>query len=77
MSDALLWLTAEVLVVPGFEILDAEGKETASLSARVAVQGGYLHVAVPGRDDIQVLSAPALRRVTYRLTSGRRPPLVK
>ena len=69
MNDALIWLAADVIVVPGFEILDAEGKESASLAARVAVQGGYLHVAVPGRDDIQLLSAPAVRRVTYRVTS--------
>ena len=55
--------------VPGFEILDADGGETASLGARVAAQGGYLHVAVPGRDDIQMLSATAVRGVTYRVTS--------
>ena len=63
--NGLEWVAAYVELVPGFTIRDAENTEVDAVEGDIAIQGGYLHVAVPGRSDVQVLGAPGVRRVTY------------
>jgi hypothetical protein len=64
----LRWREAETVeLVDGYILTDADGRHVASLDgARVASEGGFLHVAVPGSPLIQILSAPAIRRIAYR-----------
>jgi hypothetical protein len=67
----LTWRDAESvelveLVEAGF-LVDAGGERTTLVTGvRIAVEGGYLHVAVAGLDEVQVVSAPMVRRVVYR-----------
>ncbi|NUS56920.1 MAG: carboxymuconolactone decarboxylase family protein, partial [Streptomycetaceae bacterium] len=61
------WQDAELLeLVSGYTAEDADGTETSVLkNVRIAVQGGYLHIAHRGGDRIQIVSAPGVRRVVY------------
>lgn len=67
-EPTLNWRTAETIeLVAGYTITDADGQAVAALSgADIASEGGFLHIAVPGSTIVQIVSAPALRRVTYR-----------
>ncbi|MCG6498771.1 hypothetical protein [Kitasatospora sp. A2-31] len=67
MNARLNWRDdAAVELVPGYALADTDGTARAEVAGvRVAVEGGYLHVAVPGVADIQVVSAPAVRRIRY------------
>lgn len=61
------WRAAAVVeLVDGYILLDAAGRAVSTVSdVRIAFDGGFAHLEVPGRDSIQVVSAPALRRVAY------------
>jgi hypothetical protein len=65
----LNWRDAEsVELVEAGYLTDANGEATTRVTGvRIAVEGGYLHVAVPGRDEVQVVSAPMVRHVAYRV----------
>jgi hypothetical protein len=62
----LVWHPARVELVDGYDLLDAQGHRTATVDASIAVQGGFLHVSVPGVRHVQVVSAPAVRLVSYQ-----------
>jgi hypothetical protein len=64
----LTWQQAEVVeLVDGYTADDADGGPAGTLTdVRIAVQGGYLHIAHPGNSRIQIVSAPGVRRVVYR-----------
>ena len=65
--NALEWFTGTVELVPGYTVRNADGEEVGAVKdARLAVQGGYLHMEVPGTDFVQIVSAPGVRRVTYQ-----------
>jgi hypothetical protein len=68
MDDGLRWRDAEAIeVAGGYFLTDAEGRNATTLKrVRTACEGGFVHVAVPGSPIIQVLSAPALLRITYK-----------
>ncbi|GAA2742657.1 MULTISPECIES: hypothetical protein [Kitasatospora] len=58
------WRTGSIELVDGYALLDGEGREVRRLAGiEFAVEGGYLNVRVPGRDGLQLLSAPAVRSV--------------
>ncbi|MGW0664977.1 hypothetical protein [Streptodolium elevatio] len=59
------WRTARVELVPGYSVLKPDGASTADVEAAFAIAGGFLHLRVPGTGTVQVVSAPAVRRVTY------------
>ncbi|MEU8137339.1 hypothetical protein [Streptodolium elevatio] len=59
------WRTARVELVPGYSVLGPDGASTADVEAAFAIAGGFLHLRVPGTGTVQVVSAPAVRRVTY------------
>jgi uncharacterized peroxidase-related enzyme len=63
----LIWQHADLLeLCDGYTGDDADGTPTATLKdVRIAVQGGYLHIAHPGDPRIQIVSAPGVRRVVY------------
>jgi hypothetical protein len=62
----LTWRTARVELVDGYAVVDTDGGLTAVVEeVRVAVEGGFLHVEVPGKEFGQLVSAPAVRRITY------------
>ncbi|MFE1882057.1 hypothetical protein [Streptomyces diastatochromogenes] len=71
MNGRLTWREdVSVELTPGYTLVDADGAPAARLTAvRIAVEGGYVHVAVPGVNDIQVLSAPAIRHLSYPRTA--------
>jgi hypothetical protein len=68
----LKWQDAELLeLVTGYTAEDADGTPTSVLkNVRIAVQGGYLHIAHRGGDRVQILSAPGVRRVVYPAPAG-------
>jgi hypothetical protein len=61
------WQDAELLeLVSGYTADDADGTPTSVLrNVRIAIQGGYLHVAHRGGEKVQIVSAPGVRRVVY------------
>jgi hypothetical protein len=64
----LTWRDAvEVQLVAGYCLEDARGRTVdAVLEAKVACEGGFLHIALPDMTTVQVVSAPAVRRVVLR-----------
>ncbi|MEU0939621.1 hypothetical protein [Embleya sp. NPDC005971] len=61
------WHDASVELVDGYSVIDADGTATASVPAvRVAVEGGFAHLDIPGTGVVQIVSAPAVRLITYR-----------
>jgi hypothetical protein len=64
----LRWRDTEtVQLVTGYTLEDADGIHVSTVEgARVACEGGFMHVAVPGSRIVQILSAPAIRRIAYR-----------
>lgn len=57
---------AEVELVDGYTVLDAAGQAASTVSGvRIVFEGGFAHLDVPGQKLVQVVSAPAVRRVTY------------
>ena len=68
MDPRLNWRSAETIeLANGYTITDAQGHAVAAVSgAEIASEGGFLHIAVPGTSIVQMVSAPALRRVTYK-----------
>lgn len=59
------WRTGTVRLRPGFTVLAADGTETDRVDADFAVEGGYLHIRVPGTDLVQVVGAPAVEHASY------------
>ncbi|MEU1729990.1 hypothetical protein [Streptosporangium sp. NPDC020145] len=63
----LTWRTASVELVEGYLLTGEDGAPTTRVGqARVAFEGGFAHVEVPGSGRVEVLSAPAISLVTYR-----------
>ncbi|WP_101897400.1 hypothetical protein [Embleya scabrispora] len=61
------WHAASVELVDGYSVRGADGVPTASVPiARVAIEGGFAHLDIPGTGLVQVVSAPAVRLITYR-----------
>ncbi|MFE7562808.1 hypothetical protein [Kitasatospora sp. NPDC057500] len=67
MNRGLNWRAgARVELRPGYALLDGEGNPRTHLTGvRLAVEGGFVHVAVPGAATVQVVSAPAVARLDY------------
>jgi hypothetical protein len=63
----LTWQNADLLeLCDSYTADDANGVPTGALkNVRIAVQGGYLHIAHPGADRFQIVSAPGVRRAVY------------
>ncbi|HTJ32732.1 MAG TPA: hypothetical protein VL738_05835 [Dactylosporangium sp.] len=61
------WFEGGVELVAGYTLRNAGGEEVGAVErARLAIQGGYLHVDVPGAGVVQIVSAPGVHRVTYQ-----------
>lgn len=55
------WREGAIELVPGYRLLDGANVPVETLEGvRFAVEGGFVNVAVPGRDDVQLVSAPAV-----------------
>ncbi|MFF7455610.1 hypothetical protein [Kitasatospora sp. NPDC008115] len=67
MNRGLDWREdAAVELRPGYALLDGEGTARTHLTGvRLAIEGGFVHVAVPGAATVQVVSAPAVARLDY------------
>lgn len=63
----LIWQHADLLeLCDGYTADDANGRPTGILeNIRIAIQGGYLHIAHPGNSRVQIVSAPGVRRAVY------------
>ncbi|MDI2132845.1 hypothetical protein [Yinghuangia seranimata] len=59
------WRTAAVELVPGYTVVGPDGGPTDTVEAEFTIAGGFLHLRVPGTGTVQVVSAPAVRLVTY------------
>ncbi|MFI9817770.1 hypothetical protein [Saccharothrix variisporea] len=56
---------ATVELVDGYT-LTVDGRESARVEqAEITIEGGFVHVRVPGADVVQVVSAPGVRKLTY------------
>ncbi|MCY0939215.1 hypothetical protein [Streptomyces sp. H34-S4] len=66
--NGLEWRNATTVELnPGFEVADADDRRVDTLrDVRVACEGGFLHLDIPGTKEIQLVSAPAVHRVSYR-----------
>ncbi|MFL6116612.1 MAG: hypothetical protein ACJ786_35435 [Catenulispora sp.] len=64
--------SAELLeLCDGYTADDALGEPAGTLKGiRIAVEGGYLHIAHPGSDRVQIVSAPGVKRVVYLATGS-------
>ncbi|MET7304615.1 hypothetical protein [Embleya sp. NPDC005575] len=63
-----IWHDASVELVDHYAVIGADGTPTASVpAARVAIEGGFAHLDIPGTGVVQVVSAPAIRLITYRV----------
>ncbi|WP_174189144.1 carboxymuconolactone decarboxylase family protein [Nocardia barduliensis] len=62
------WRAAtEVTLVEGYSLLNRDGQSVRTVEdVRIAIEGGFLHVAVADSAEVQVVSAPAVALVTYR-----------
>ncbi|MDI1465662.1 hypothetical protein QEZ54_32295 [Catellatospora sp. KI3] len=59
------WRRGSIRLLPGYHLLDAAGLPAAELPVvDFALEGGFVNVRVPGRDDIQIVSAPSLHLIT-------------
>lgn len=67
MKAPLVWQgPADITLTDGWTLTDAEGRSRTTLSGvRIATDGGFLHIDVPGTAHLQVVGAPALRLATY------------
>ncbi|GAA1413426.1 hypothetical protein GCM10009639_66580 [Kitasatospora putterlickiae] len=67
MSGGLNWREgARVELRPGYALLDGDGVPRTRLTGvRLAIEGGFVHVAVPGATAVQVVSAPAVAHLDY------------
>ncbi|WP_380283902.1 hypothetical protein [Kitasatospora purpeofusca] len=67
MSGGLNWREgASIELMSGYALLDgARTPRTRLTGVRLAIEGGFVHVAVPGTADVQVVSAPAVARLEY------------
>jgi hypothetical protein len=67
VKGSLVWHgPAEIMLVEGWTLTDAEGRRQQALSGvKVATDGGFLHIDVPGVVQLQIVGAPALRLLTY------------
>jgi hypothetical protein len=67
-AGQLTWRTgATVQLAAGYTLADAEGGQVGTvIDVDVAMEGGFLHVAQPGGAFVQVVSAPAVQRITYQ-----------
>ena len=61
----LTWRDAvKIDLVDGYVLTDSDGRQTGTITdARVAYEGGFVHVDIPGVTVIQTVSAPAIRRI--------------
>ncbi|MFG2822285.1 hypothetical protein ACGFX4_22990 [Kitasatospora sp. NPDC048365] len=58
------WRKGSVELVDGYVLLDGAGVPVRRLAdVEFAVEGGYLNVRVPGREGVQLVSAPGVRLV--------------
>ncbi|MFJ8739554.1 hypothetical protein ACIRL2_09290 [Embleya sp. NPDC127516] len=68
MTSHRTWLDASVELVDGYPVIGADGESTVFVpNARVAFEGGFAHLGIPGTGVVQIVSAPAVRRITHRI----------
>ncbi|MEV0296610.1 hypothetical protein [Nocardia sp. NPDC050710] len=62
------WRTASrVELVDGYSLIDREGRAVRTIDdVRVSIDGGFLHIELAAGGEVQVVSAPAVARVTYQ-----------
>jgi len=61
------WRQAAVELVAGYEVTGEDGLPASSVPvAQVAIEGGFIKLEIPGTGVVQVVSAPAVRLITYR-----------
>ncbi|RKE20374.1 hypothetical protein [Streptomyces sp. TLI_171] len=52
---------------PGYTVLDATGTPVdRATDTAFALEGGFAHLRLPGTGSVQVVSAPAVQRLTYQ-----------
>ncbi|WP_331767006.1 hypothetical protein [Embleya sp. NBC_00896] len=65
------WHDASVELLDPYPVTGSDGRPTTSVpTARVALEGGFAHLDIPGTGVVQIVSAPAVRRITYRAQDG-------
>ncbi|MCF2533246.1 hypothetical protein [Yinghuangia soli] len=57
--------TARIELLPDHPVTGPDGQPTTDVEAEFAITGGYLELRVPGTGTVQIVSAPAVRRITH------------
>ncbi|WP_433346453.1 hypothetical protein ACQP25_27195 [Microtetraspora malaysiensis] len=58
------WRNGSVELVDGYTITDGEGRAVGAMQGvRFAIEGGFVNIEVPGVTEVQIVSAPAVRRI--------------
>ncbi|WP_436773084.1 hypothetical protein [Yinghuangia sp. YIM S09857] len=60
-----MWRTGTIRLRPGYTFRDSNGAATGTADGDFAIEGGYVHVRVPGAPLVQVVGAPAVELITY------------
>ncbi|WP_027343874.1 hypothetical protein [Hamadaea tsunoensis] len=59
------WRRGSIALTAGYAIFNADGELVQNLAdVQFALEGGFVNIRVAGRDDTQVVSAPALSLIT-------------
>jgi hypothetical protein len=60
-----------VELADGYTLTDGNGVPASGVTeAAIAVEGGFVHIAQSDCALVQIVSAPAVRRITYRALSA-------
>jgi hypothetical protein len=58
------WRTARIELLPDYPVTGPDGQPTTDVEADFTITGGYLALRIPGTGTVQIVSAPAVRRIT-------------
>lgn len=59
------------MLAEGYAVVGPDGEPTTTLDALVRIEGGFVHILIA--DTVQVVSAPAIRRLTYPASPEDKP----
>jgi hypothetical protein len=60
------WRTGLIELMDGYTLIGYDGHHTDRVDdVRFAIEGGFVHIQLPGARHIQIVSAPAVRLISY------------
>ncbi|NUU25484.1 MAG: hypothetical protein HOV68_28855 [Streptomycetaceae bacterium] len=59
------WRQGVIELAPGFRVVGPDGAWAERAEGEFAIEGGYVHLRIAGVAEVQIVSAPAVRRIAY------------